>query len=204
MSDHHPDVTDALDATAAAAALVAEDDARSTGAASTPTGSAFEPDPRSAPQPGLFRRILPRITALRHELGKFGVVGAVAYACDFTTFNVSLTVLELNATKATVVATVVGATVSFIGNRFWTWRHRERSGLHREYALYSVVSLVGLLISLACVAFSEHVLGSVWPIFTSLIALNVAKNIVGMGFGTLFRFWAYRTFVFREAPRTVE
>src|SRR5690606_41387611 len=34
------------------------------------------------------------------------------------------------------IATVVAASLAFIGNRFWTWRHRERTSLAREYTLY--------------------------------------------------------------------
>jgi putative flippase GtrA len=176
VSDHHPDVTDALDATAAAAALIEEAPA----------------------QPGRLDRLVPRLLALRHELGKFGLVGAIAYAFDFATFNVCLKAIHTDPLTATVAATVVGATLAFFGNRYWTWRHRERSGLHREYALYFLVNLVGLVIGLTCVGLSHYGLGSIWPAFRGLIADNVAKNIVGMALGTLFRFWAYRRFVFRE------
>jgi hypothetical protein len=37
-------------------------------------------------------------------------------------------------------------------------------------------------------------------VFTGRIADNVAKNLVGTAFGTLFRFWSYRRFVFRATP----
>ena len=44
---------------------------------------------------------------------------------------------------------MVSATVAFLGNRFWTWRHRERSGIAREYSLYFLFNVVGLVIALA-------------------------------------------------------
>jgi putative flippase GtrA len=174
--DHRRDVTDALDTTDAAAALV-EEAALADGVAA--------------------RGLLPRLLALRHEVGKFATVGAIAYACDVGIYNVLLR-LRLETLTAAAVATVVAASVAFIGNRFWTWRRRLRSGLRREYALYFVVTLIGLLIGLSCLGISHYGLGSFWPPARSVLADNIAKNIIGMAGGTIFRFWAYRQHVFRE------
>jgi hypothetical protein len=30
------------------------------------------------------------------------------------------------------------------------------------------------------------------------LADNISANVIGLGLGTLFRFWSYRKFVFRE------
>ena len=92
---------------------------------------------------------------------------------------------------------MIAATIAFIGNRFWTWRHRERSGLRREYLLYFFFNAVGLGIGLACLGISHYGLGSIWPdVFQTQLADNIAAQIVGTAFGTLFRFWSYRRFVF--------
>jgi putative flippase GtrA len=93
----------------------------------------------------------------------------------------------------------VAATAAFIGNRFWTWRDRERSGLRREYTLYFIFNAIGLLIALACLAISTYGLGAIWPVFTEPLAENVSKQIVGGALGTVFRFWSYRNIVFRTA-----
>jgi putative flippase GtrA len=178
--DHHPDVTDALDATGAAAAVAAG------------------PVP-SRPTASRLQQVLPRVMALRHELGKFGAVGVIAYAVDVTTYNLLLQKAHVQTLVAHPVATVLAATLAFIGNRFWTWRHRSRSGLHREYTMYFAVNLVGLAIGEACLATSHYGLGAVWPALQGVIADNVARNIVGMALGTIFRFWAYRRFVFRDS-----
>ena len=50
---------------------------------------------------------------------------------------------------------------------------------------------IGLGISLTILWFSHYVLG-----LTSPLADNISANIVGLGAGSLFRFWAYRRFVF--------
>ena len=42
-----------------------------------------------------------------------------------------------------------------------------------------------------CLGITHYVLG-----FTSTAADNVSANIIGTGLGTIFRFWAYRRFIF--------
>lgn len=146
--------------------------------------------------PGFLRGVVARFEGLLRELGKFGVVGAVCYGIDITIFNVLRTIMG-EPIVPKIISTVVAASAAFIGNRFWTWRHRERSGLVREYPLFFGVNLVGLGITVACLQLSHNWLGSYWPALTSQLADNVSGNIIGVGFASLFRFWAYRRFVFR-------
>ena len=147
---------------------------------------------------GLLRSLFDRFRHLVHELGKFGVVGVVAYIVD-TGILKTLLAADVNPLLAKTISTVVSATVAFLGNRYWTWRHRERSGLHREYALYFLFNVVGLAIGLACLGLSHYALGYYWPALRTDLADIVSANVVGMFFGTVFRFWAYRRFVFRPA-----
>jgi putative flippase GtrA len=143
---------------------------------------------------------LDRLRHLVRELGKFGVVGATTYVVD-TGILAGLRAAGVDPLLAKTVSTVVAATLAFLGNRYWTWRDRERSGLHREYLLYFLFNAVGLAIGLACLGISHYWLGHTWPILRTNLADIVSANVVGMALGTVFRFWAYRTFVFR--PRTV-
>lgn len=172
----------------------------------TVTGEGESP---SGTRAGPIRALLDRFGHLVHELGKFGTVGAVAFVVDIVLFNVAISALDMERLTAKTFATVIAATVAFVGNRFWTWRHRERSGLAREYLLYFVLNTVGLAIGLACLAISHYGLGSIWPgVFKSLLADNISANFVGAALGTMFRFWSYRRFVFvgpaaRDAPDVI-
>jgi putative flippase GtrA len=154
-------------------------------------------NPAQEAQPGLVRRLVHRFRDIVHELGKFGVVGVVSYVVDTGLLNFLLSA-HMNPLLAKTISTVISATVAFAGNRFWTWRHRPRSGLRREYTLYFLFNIVGLAIGLACLGISHYALGSVWPVFQTKLADLVSANVVGMAFGTLFRFWSYRRFVFKE------
>jgi putative flippase GtrA len=145
-------------------------------------------------------RVYEKFRHLIHEMGKFGVVGAVAYVIDTGVFIIL--VLNLESLTAKTIATVIAATVAFLGNRFWTWRHRARSGLAREYGLYFFFNAVGLAIALAILSVSHYVLGAFWAFFTTPLADVIAANVIGLAAGTIFRFWSYRRFVFRPVPRT--
>jgi putative flippase GtrA len=149
--------------------------------------------------PRALRGLLDRFQGLLREIGKFGVVGAVCYGLDVLIFNL-IRAATGKPILATTISTVIATTVAFVGNRFWTWRDRERSGLTREYVLYFGVNLVGLGIGVACLLISHDWLGTYWPALQSALADNVSGKVIGVGLASLFRFWAYRRFVFRIDP----
>ena len=133
-----------------------------------------------------------RLGHLVRELMKFGVVGGFAFVVDIGLFNLLLHATEKPLTSKTI-STVVATTVAYAGNRHWTFRRRERSGVRREYTLFFLLNGVGLLIALACLAVSHYLLD-----FTGRLADNIAANGVGLALGTAFRFWSYRRWVFPE------
>lgn len=140
----------------------------------------------------LVRALYARVEHLIHELAKFGIVGAVAFVVDVGTFNLLRTgAMHDRPLTAKVISTILATTVAFAGNRQWTFRHRERAGLRREYTMFFVLNAVGLAIALSCLGVSHYLLD-----FTSPLADNISANGVGMVLGTTFRFWSYRKFVF--------
>jgi putative flippase GtrA len=164
------------------------------GVSATATG---EGQPPALPRPGLIRQLWDRFGHLVHELGKFGTVGGIAFLCDLALFNLFNEAFGWEPLISKTVSTVIAASIAFVGNRFWTWRHRERSGLRREYLLYFFFNAVGLGIALACLGISHYGLGSIWPnVFQTTLADNISAQLVGTALGTLFRFWSYRRFVF--------
>jgi len=153
-------------------------------------------------QSNVMRRLYERFRHIVHELGKFGIVGIIAYIIDTAIYALLLAADlepvfgELATLAAKTMAAVVSASVAFVGNRFWTWRHRQRSGLAREYLLYFGFNAAGLGISLATLGLTHYGLGSVWPVFASDFADLISAQLVGNAVATVFRFWAYRRFVF--------
>jgi putative flippase GtrA len=163
------------------------------------------PEPADKRPPTIWHVLFGRFRREFAELGKFGVVGAVSFVVDTVVYN--LVWSHQNSYVAAVISTCASATVAFIGNRSWAWRDRPRSSLHREYALYAVFNVIGLLISLCCLWISRDFLGHFAPaVFHTRLADNVAKQGFGLVLGTMFRFWAYRKFVFvgiASVPETV-
>ena len=137
----------------------------------------------------------PALVARVREMLAFGVVGVLALVVDLGTFNALRVGLGTGPLTAKTVSVTAATTVAYVGNRCWTFRHRGRHGLRREYALFFVLNGAGLGIALGCLGVSHYVLG-----LTSPLADNVAANGVGLGLGTAFRFWSYRRFVFPAAP----
>ena len=133
-----------------------------------------------------------RLGHLVRELMKFGVVGGVAFVVDVGLFNLLLHLTDKPLTSK-AVSTIVATTVSYAGNRHWTFRRRGRSSVRREYLLFFLLNGVGLAIALTCLAISHYLLD-----FTSRVSDNIAANVNGLGLGTAFRFWSYRRWVFPE------
>jgi putative flippase GtrA len=147
-----------------------------------------------------FDRLLPtRWQKLIHEALKFGIVGGLNTVVNFAVFNaLILTIFSNGQLKANVAATMVATTTSYFMNRHWTYRDRPKSALRREYVLFFAFNATGLLIELLVLGGCKYGLG-----LTSVLAINVAKA-AGVALGTLFRFWSYRTFVFRPATPVAE
>ncbi|GAB2847015.1 GtrA family protein [Actinocorallia aurea] len=135
------------------------------------------------------------LRAIAREFAKFGSVGAIAFVITTLLFNL-LRHLEIGPVTSITVATVIATTFSYFANRHWTFQHRERSGLRREYLLFFGLNGVGLVITQLFIVASHYGLG-----FNGKIADNVAM-ILGTGAATIFRFWSYRRWVFTPAPET--
>lgn len=140
-----------------------------------------------------------RSQQLVHEIAKFGIVGAINAVLDIALFNTLHFGLGVGPLTSKLTSTVAATTSSYFMNRYWSFRHRERSGLGREYGLFFLLNGVALLIALACLGFTRYVLG-----FDTVLALNLSGNVIGLGLGTVFRFWAYRRWVFLEAKDAEE
>jgi putative flippase GtrA len=152
--------------------------------------------PSPSPLTRLRAGIRERVGHLVHEIAKFGVVGGIAYAVDVGSFSLMRHHwLSDKPITAKVISTVLATAIAYLGNRFWTFRHRDRVGYAREYAMFFVLNIGGLAIAVGCLWVSHYLLG-----LRTLLADNISANGVGLVLGTLFRFWAYRKWVFPEIP----
>lgn len=141
------------------------------------------------------RTLRARLERSAREVAKFGAVGAVGFLVNIAVFNLCIHGLGLAPVRSGVIATAVAIAANYLGNRYWTYRDCDKSRVRREATLFVLFSGIGMVIENGALALSHYGFG-----FTSPLADNVAKYVIGLGLGTCFRFWSYRTWVFRVAP----
>lgn len=146
-------------------------------------------------QVGIDRLLSARTLSLLHELAKFGVVGVVAVVIADVGTNLLHFQFGLGALIANVIATIVATVVSYVGNRYWTFRDRQRTTVRREGLLFFVLNGIGLAIQLACLGVCTYVLG--WH---DKLSYNIFL-VIGIGLATAFRYRAYKKWVWQPAGR---
>jgi putative flippase GtrA len=140
------------------------------------------------------RRLYDRFQRLIHEAAKFGVVGAIAFLVTTIGTNLLHFQVGMGPLTSNVIATLAATFVSYAGNRYWTFRHREGSTVTREYVVFFVLNGIGLAIQLASIGVAYYLLG-----LTDKLSYNIAL-FIGIVFGTMFRFWSYRKWVWVAPP----
>ena len=143
-----------------------------------------------------------RFRRLGNEAAKFSAVNVVATLVAVLLFNVLAHGVmgiyrpgPLNGWPLTswFIANWVGMWISFYGSRRYAFKHRLPSGPGGGALIYTVVNLASFVIPMACLWVTRNTMG--WD---SALADNISANVVGAALGMVFRFWAFRRFVFKK------
>jgi putative flippase GtrA len=140
------------------------------------------------------RSLADRLRHVAPEALAFGVIGA---GNTLLYMVITWALLSIGAVKASIVATLVTTTLAYVANRYWTYRHHTRSALRREYTLFFGFNLIGMIIQSGAVTIGKYGFGLTEE-HDEILFLGV--TMLGVGVATVFRFWAYRTFVFLKPP----
>ncbi|HEX5302398.1 MAG TPA: GtrA family protein [Streptosporangiaceae bacterium] len=119
-----------------------------------------------------------------------GLSASPAYSSPNGVYDLLFIHLGIGPVTSTTIATVVATIASYLGNRYWSFRARQRTGVVREIIVFAVLNGIGLLIQDAAVGFNYYLLHLGHNEVAGLVALNA-----GIALATLFRFWSYRRFV---------
>ena len=139
-----------------------------------------------------------RLADLIPELAKFGVVGLIGTIIDLGGADYLHVHMGLGPMVSKAISITAATIVTYLGSRFWTFRHRVNQALLREGILFAVLNLIGLAIAEVVIAITTYGLG-----LKSALAYNAA-SVVGTGLGTIFRYFSYKKWVFlAHAPGTV-
>jgi putative flippase GtrA len=143
----------------------------------------------AAPRAHFLTRAYQRFREVIHEGAKFLIVGGTGVIVVLVGSDLLHYELGLGKFTAVTIATVVATILAFVGNRYWSFAKRQGGGAHIETILFFLLNGVGLLIQYGSIGLVTDVLG-----LSSRIWYTVA-NLVGIGIGTLFRFWSYRKWI---------
>jgi putative flippase GtrA len=139
-----------------------------------------------------------RFADLVPELAKFGVVGLTGAVIDLGGADFLHVHLGIGPMVAKGMSITAATVVTYLGSRFWTFRHRVNQALLREGVLFVMLNVVGLAIAEVVIAITTYGLD-----MKSELAYNAA-SVVGTGLGTIFRYFSYKKWVFLAgAPGTV-
>lgn len=138
------------------------------------------------------RSLSERLRGLVAELAKFAVVGGFCFIIDSGLAYLLRFHVHLGPTTSKGLATIVATGLSYVGNRLWSFAHRvdDESGHGQDLTLYAGINAVGLVITLIPVDISHYLLHQ-----TSGLAFNLS-GALGTAIATVFRFYAYRKWVF--------
>jgi putative flippase GtrA len=145
------------------------------------------------PHESLRERLRNTRRVLIKEITAFGIVGAIGFCVDIGLFNLFFSEGQI---VAKTISTTVATAVTYVGNRYFSFSHRARTGLAREGSIFFGINIIALLMSLAIIGVFEYPL----HFKHHLLVMNLV-NLGTIALCTGFRFWAYKRFVFLHPDR---
>lgn len=141
-----------------------------------------------------------RLRRLASVGGRFLIVGALSTLIEVGVFNLLVFAFGWDVVPAKIVASLVALVNAYIGNREWTFRHRDRRGRVNELVLFGLTNaactgLGALLVWLGVEAAAVALGRAPGP-----VVLNVV-NLASIAIVVLVRFVLYHGVVFRVAPK---
>jgi putative flippase GtrA len=130
---------------------------------------------------------------LLKEITAFGVIGLMALVIDLGLYNL---LAPHGWLKAKCVSTIVATVFAYFGNRHLSFSHRARTSIGRETSFFFGINMIALLFAELVLALFAYPLDQ----RDDHLVMNIV-NLVTIAIGTIFRFWAYKRFVFQHPDR---
>lgn len=137
------------------------------------------------------------------ELLKFAVVGGICFVITVAVnYVLKWTILAGKPVTALAVAVVIATIVSYILNREWAFRTRGGRERRHEAALFFLISGIGVGLNSLPEYISRYWLQLQVPhvdFFVQELSDFVSGMIIGTLVAMLFRWWAFKKWVFPTA-----
>ena len=126
---------------------------------------------------------------LGRDFVRYGICGIGAVAADYATFGLLTRAAGWGPVAAQMLSRPAGGVVSFLANRFWTFRDRKGAALPVQFVRYAVVWTAAYGLSVA----------AVWAYSKLIPDQPFAAKVLADGTVVLFSFLANRHWTFRAA-----
>ena len=110
-----------------------------------------------------------RLRKLIEQFLKFGVVGTIAFCIDYGVLMLLSQAFDVDPVLSAAVSFCVSVVFNYMASMRYVFTHRADMSRSREFAVFIVLSAVGLVINEACMAAGVAVLG------TSALMVTVTK-----------------------------
>jgi putative flippase GtrA len=117
---------------------------------------------------------------------KFSIVGFVNTVSSYSLFYILLELAEINYVISTISAYILGILVSYLGNKYWTFRI-IRSVWRLEFIKYMILNLIGLAINTSIMILLVENF-DIHPLIAQVIAMSVV---------IFYNFFGSKLWVFR-------
>ncbi len=81
------------------------------------------------------------------QLMKFGVVGVIAFVIDYGLMVLLTEVFGVNYLVSATISFTVSVTFNYFASMRYVFRHKEGMSRRREFVIFVVLSVIGLLIN---------------------------------------------------------
>jgi putative flippase GtrA len=144
--------------------------------------------------------MLERLRHLGPELLKFLTVGGICFVVDTALSYLFRFEAGLGPNTAKSIATLVATVLSYVLNRLWSLAHRvdEDRGHRRDIVAYGVISALGLVLTWIPISITAYLLDEQGK------AAYLVSIVIGTLITTVFRYWAFRRWVFVADPDAAE
>jgi len=131
---------------------------------------------------------------------RFLIVGGLSTLIEIGVFNLLVYVWGWDVVAAKIVASLVALVNAYIGNREWTFRHRDRRSRTSELVLFVLTNAFCTAIGAGLVWIGVEMAASILGQAPGAIAVN-AVNLVSIVIVVAMRFLLYHFIVFRSPAK---
>lgn len=131
--------------------------------------------------------------AIAKQFAKFGVVGGIAFVIDYALMIALTEMLNVPYIASTTISFIVSTVFNYLASMRYVFAHRDDISKRREFAMFVVLSVIGLLMNDALMALGTTVIG---------IDYRVTK-IGATGIVTIYNFISRRVFIDGQRERRI-